>query len=634
MQLVSMHNAEIKKLKQRHKNALKQCVRTQKARNTLRLKKWKDLINAEGEEEVNSSANSAHSGSNKGLGSANSSTSELPRGSPSPIDRSMSMESDAGLSIASSSPGSAAASMVQIVPDDVLEQREAELQIQRTLVEEQQEAEEKLVRIQESLRTLTMKQKEDMTALKKEQAEALKQLEESNQMELEELNLQQETEMRSLKKAHEVSIFELLATQQREHQMEASIRATERRTLTERKTLNSVLDNVTDGIITIDTNCIITRINSAVEHMFGYEPVELLNRNVKMIVPEPYQSNHDNFIQSYLQTRIPKLIGTGRNVEGLKKDGSTFPIYISVSEVREEEFHLFTAVLRDLTEEVAAEKAAKEEQEKKKIEMETLIQQLDVERTRSKKLIQSILPEAIAVQLLRGESIPPQTYNVATILFTDICGFTELSSSSDPLDIVDLLNDLYSVFDEIIGLYDVYKVETIGDSYMVVSGVPQTNGDKHMSEIAKLALHLLKAISTIKVRHRSDVVLKMRLGIHTGPVVAGVVGRKMPRYCLFGDTVAIASRMESAGLPMKIQVSDVTYEGLEKMGGFHFETRGEMHMQGKGNFKTYFLISKDGFDPVVEPKEKNPISSMTRKSIIPATMGMDDGMTGPERMQL
>lgn len=122
-------------------------------------------------------------------------------------------------------------------------------------------------------------------------------------------------------------------------------------------------------------------------------------------------------------------------------------------------------------------------------------------------------------------------------------------------------------------------METIGDSYMVVSGLPVRNGNRHAREIARMSLALLKAVKTFKIKHRPHVRLQLRIGIHTGPCVAGVVGLKMPRYCLFGDTVNTASRMETNGLPLRIHISGITKEFLDMFGTFEIERRGEVELK-------------------------------------------------------
>lgn len=150
-------------------------------------------------------------------------------------------------------------------------------------------------------------------------------------------------------------------------------------------------------------------------------------------------------------------------------------------------------------------------------------------------------------QLKSGHTVQPEHFQCVTICFTDIVGFTRIAAQSNPIQVIDLLNLLYTAFDTTIAGYDVYKVETIGDAYMVVSGLPTRNGNNHAREIARLSLALIDKIKHFRVRHLPGVALQLRIGMHSGPVAAGVVGTKMPRYCLFGDSVNTASRMESHG---------------------------------------------------------------------------------------
>lgn len=183
----------------------------------------------------------------------------------------------------------------------------------------------------------------------------------------------------------------------------------------------------------------------------------------------------------------------------------------------------------------------------------------------------------------------PVTYDCVSIYFSDIVSFTTLSSKSSPMEIVKVLNDLYTLFDGIIENFDVYKVETIGDAYMVASGLPKLNGKMHAKNIADMSIRLLDAVGSFKIRHLKDEKLLLRIGLHAGPCAAGVVGLTMPRYCLFGDTVNTASRMESTGLPLKIHMSQTIASLLETFKSFNIEERGYMDIKGKGKMKTYWL---------------------------------------------
>ncbi|ELU15764.1 hypothetical protein CAPTEDRAFT_103534 [Capitella teleta] len=222
--------------------------------------------------------------------------------------------------------------------------------------------------------------------------------------------------------------------------------------------------------------------------------------------------------------------------------------------------------------------------------VESRTRELVVEKKKTDSLLYQMLPESVAEQLKMGKKVEAEIFEGVTIYFSDIVGFTSLSSDSSPMQIVNLLNDLYTLFDDTIEKYDVYKVETIGDAYMVVSGVPKKNENRHVAEIASMALDLLSKVKEFKVRHRPDHHLCLRIGLHTGPCAAGVVGLTMPRYCLFGDTVNIASRMESNGQPHKIHLSSETREALSGFKGYVIEMRGQIEIKGMGPVVTYWLL--------------------------------------------
>ncbi|XP_068173187.1 retinal guanylyl cyclase 2 isoform X1 [Antennarius striatus] len=235
-------------------------------------------------------------------------------------------------------------------------------------------------------------------------------------------------------------------------------------------------------------------------------------------------------------------------------------------------------------------------------------EELEVEKHRTEKLLSEMLPPSVAEALKTGATVEPEYFDQVTIYFSDIVGFTTISSLSDPIEVVDLLNDLYSLFDAVLSNHDVYKVETIGDAYMVASGLPKRNGNKHAAEIANMSLNILSSVGTFRMRHMPDVPVRIRIGIHSGPCVAGVVGLTMPRYCLFGDTVNTASRMESTGLPYRIHVNLTTVKILHSLNeGYKIEVRGKTELKGKGIEETYWLVGKTNFaKPLPKPPEIKP----------------------------
>ncbi|XP_063362021.1 guanylate cyclase 32E-like [Cydia amplana] len=219
-------------------------------------------------------------------------------------------------------------------------------------------------------------------------------------------------------------------------------------------------------------------------------------------------------------------------------------------------------------------------------------EQLLQEKRRTDDLLHRMLPRTVAEALKRGERVQAESYECVTIYFSDVVGFTNLAATNTPMQVVEILNDLYTCCDAIISYYNVYKVETIGDAYMVVGGVPE-RCSRHAAEVASLALHVLDAVPKITMRNMPAARLHIRIGIHSGQCAAGVVGVKMPRYCLFGDTVNTAARMESSGEPHRIHVSNDTYKLLRHHGGYHFKERGIVNIKGKGDMKTWWLVGED-----------------------------------------
>jgi len=212
------------------------------------------------------------------------------------------------------------------------------------------------------------------------------------------------------------------------------------------------------------------------------------------------------------------------------------------------------------------------------------IADLEQEKRRSEALLLNILPQKIVDRIRDGEKVIADRILEATILFCDLVGFTTLSQELPADRLIDFLSKIFSAFDRLAAEQGVEKIKTIGDAYMVVAGIPEAQSD-HAVRIATLGLHMIHAVEVIA--KATDLKLRARIGIHTGPVVAGVIGTHKFAYDVWGDTVNTASRMESYSLPGRVQVSAATRLALGDR--FDFERRGTIEIKGKGMMETFFL---------------------------------------------
>lgn len=210
-----------------------------------------------------------------------------------------------------------------------------------------------------------------------------------------------------------------------------------------------------------------------------------------------------------------------------------------------------------------------------------------LEYDKSEKLLQNILPNSIIKKLRENPDTIAERYENCTVLFSDIVGFTGMSKSMTAVSVVSLLNDIFSKFDDIAEKYNLEKIKTIGDAYMIVGGLPEPNLN-HAENVVRFALEMLEIIS--EYSKENNISLEIRIGINSGSAVAGVIGKKKFIYDLWGDSVNTASRMESHGLPGQIQVSESTYELLKDI--FQFEDRGKIEVKGLGEVRSYLLNSK------------------------------------------
>ncbi|XP_055502363.1 guanylate cyclase soluble subunit beta-2 [Leucoraja erinacea] len=270
------------------------------------------------------------------------------------------------------------------------------------------------------------------------------------------------------------------------------------------------------------------------------------------------------------------------------------PLVRSFQELEERHMHIADIASHDVTRDLIllnqqrlAEMELSNQLERKKEELQVLSKHLREEKKKTEALLYAMLPKHVANQLKEGKRVEAGEFKECTVLFSDVVEFTSMCAQCEPIQIVVMLNTIYLEFDRLTTVHDVYKVETIGDAYMVVGGVP-IPVSSHAERVANFSLAMIIAANGI-MNPVTGRPIQLRVGVTTGPALAGVVGEKMPRYCLFGDTVNTASRMESQGMPNKIHISSSTCCALKDK-CFEIHERGEIDIKGKGKMCTFFLI--------------------------------------------
>ncbi|HUG29062.1 MAG TPA: adenylate/guanylate cyclase domain-containing protein [Candidatus Limnocylindria bacterium] len=218
------------------------------------------------------------------------------------------------------------------------------------------------------------------------------------------------------------------------------------------------------------------------------------------------------------------------------------------------------------------------------LERERALDALDREHARSEELLLNVLPRPIAERLKAGAGVIADAHPEVTVLFADLVGFSPIASRTPPAELVGLLDRVFSAFDDLADRHRLEKIKTIGDAYMVVGGVPEPRPD-HAEAVAAMALEMIAAAESM-----DDDRVRLRIGVDTGPVVAGVIGRRKFSYDLWGDVVNMASRMESHGIPGRIQVTPAVEARLRD--GFSFESRGPIEVKGKGRISPFFLMAR------------------------------------------
>jgi len=338
----------------------------------------------------------------------------------------------------------------------------------------------------------------------------------------------------------------------------------------------SIFENSTVGIFKASPQGRYLSVNPSMARLYGYDSPEDMIAITEDISRQIYlQPKRRDELLVYIN-RFEKI--TDAESEVFRKDGSTLWVSEDIWKVWDKDgnFLHYEGIVHDISE---------------RRQMETELRQ---QRQQADRLLVNILPYRIAQRLKSGTRTIAESLDQVSVLFADLVDFTAASGEMTPPQLVKMLNEIFSMFDQLAEFHRLEKIKTIGDAYMVAGGLPAPQ-DNHDEAIAQFALDICEAIKQFP---RPDgQTFKLRVGINSGPVVAGVIGRRKFAYDLWGDTVNIASRMEATGEPQRIQVTPELYERLKHT--FMFEPRGPVAVKGRGQMTTFWLVGRKP-DPAPE----------------------------------
>ena len=316
----------------------------------------------------------------------------------------------------------------------------------------------------------------------------------------------------------------------------------------------AILEGSTDGVIICTPNGIVLEVNSATKNMFQISDIDIIGGHVTQLFPN---SNILDLIREVSKT------GKGLTQEYTANNRKTgpFPSKVSMSSGVLEDKQVVALFVRDCTIEVKQN------------------QLINQEKKNSENLLLNILPSSVAVRLKRGDTNISENIQDATCFFSDMVGFTTLSGTMTASELVELLNGIVNTFDDICAAYELEKIKTIGDAYFAVGGLH--GAPNHTERVIRFGLEAIESLAKFNGK------IQIRCGCHTGPIVAGVIGKSKFAFDVWGSTVNIASRMESTGVPGKVQCSRAVYERCHDI--FEFEERSGVQVKGVGEMVAYLV---------------------------------------------